>query len=61
MILSKSQLILILLSGFIMNPRIIKKIQYFYRNMPENLFIEQCKKELNYKLDPIRKNLYLVN
>lgn len=61
MIITKAQLIILLLSGYIMSPRLMKRIQFKYRNLPENIFLIQCEKELNYHLEPIRKNLYVIH
>ena len=67
MILSKRELIDQLLSDF-QNPdyckesmRIFKRIVRKIRRMPEEDFIEKISNELNYKVEIIRKNLYIIH
>lgn len=60
MILNKSELIIHALKGINFSPDIKKRIVTYYRCMPDNLFIPFIKKETNYKIEPIRKNLYII-
>ena len=40
--------------------RLIKKVMPGFMRMPELKFIAMIKKNLNYNLEPIRKNQYIV-
>ena len=61
MILTKSQLIKLLLLGYKIPDRIMIKVNNRFRHMPERFFIEEVVEKLNYKIEPIRKNLYIIH
>ena len=60
MILTKIQIIQMLLDGYVLPERIIKKVIRKHLDLPEVEFEERVQKELNFRLEPIRKNQYII-
>lgn len=61
MILSKIQIIHAQLKDYDFKDKFVKKVVRIQLNMPEHIFIEMAKKELNFNLEIIRKNLYIIH
>lgn len=61
LILSKMEIIKMQLLGYNFNDKVVKKVISKQLQIPDNEFIELCNNELHWKLEPIRKNLYIIN
>jgi hypothetical protein len=61
MIKSKIDLIKLSLDGYNLRDEFVKKVIRKTLALPELEFIDFVKNDLNYRIEPIRKNLYIVS